>query len=296
MKQLNDNVLKGMILRVILSGKHYSRDIYNNIDYSDKQSFYSEMNNLKRRGYVSKKGDKKPFHYVLTKKGRIHAKDPFIIQRNKEKYIEDILMNDDRFRAEVERIANKMSSHTHSVDRLEGQPEFFESGAETVPEEQVTEQNQEIEELKKKNEELKKQLKENLEIIIYLRNENRALKNPQSQTTKTTKTKLQIDKERRIKERKKLFNYYNNGGYNLDHQFFKCWKNNYPYRMKKFGLFGKGSVEIISKSNQEHGRGHVAEMLNPNQIHAARFHVIKATNKGITVIGRGMGKPKLMTW
>lgn len=294
MKQLNDNVLKGMILRVILNGNHYSRDIYNHIDYGDKQSFYSEMNNLKRRGYVSKKGDKKPFHYVLTKKGRIHAKDPFIIQRNKEKYIEDVLMNDDRFRAEVERIANKMSSHTHSVDHAEGQPEFFESGTDIIPEEKTPEQCSKCEELKNKNEELKKQLKENLELIVYLRNENKALKNPVK--TKTIKKDFQIKKERRIKERKRLFNYYNKGGYNLDYEFFKHWKDNYPYRMKRFGLFKKGSVEIISKSNMEHDRGHVAEMLNPYQINDARFHITKITNKGIIVRGYGMGKEKLMTW
>lgn len=63
------------------------------------------MNQYVKHGYLKKDGDKKPYHYSLTKKGKLHAKDPLILKKRREfRYWQDvsrILSNKAEFRRKV---------------------------------------------------------------------------------------------------------------------------------------------------------------------------------------------------
>ena len=129
-KQVPDRILKGMTLRAIFEseGLLTSQEIH---DYISANSFHFEspelnkfgkplfsghytINNLhsiraeltycRRAGYVKKVGEKRPFCFALTDEGILHANDPFVKYRIKQKkmieqsfkYAESILKNDEK--------------------------------------------------------------------------------------------------------------------------------------------------------------------------------------------------------
>ena len=95
-------------------------------------------------------------------------------------------------------------------------------------------------------------------------------------------------------DRKKLTNHYMNqynGG--LDLNFFEEW-GIIPCLLKGTTIFNKGSIDIISKSNEEFNRGHVKRKLSNGEIIKAQFHISKYDNNGIWISGIGLNKTKLL--
>lgn len=107
-KRLDDCKLKEVILQAVADNHNCttSRQIYERIDYHNYNSFRVSLNQYVRRGYLKKEGDKKPYHYSLTKKGYLHAKDPLVLKRERriryEKHITQILGTDKGFRQGVQ--------------------------------------------------------------------------------------------------------------------------------------------------------------------------------------------------
>lgn len=107
-KRLDDCKLKEVILRAVDYNHNCatSRQIYERIDYHNYNSFRVSLNQYVRRGYLKKEGDKKPYHYSLTKKGYRHANDPLVLKRERriryQKHITQILGTDKGFRQGVQ--------------------------------------------------------------------------------------------------------------------------------------------------------------------------------------------------
>lgn len=115
---LRDCELKGLVLRSIRNGHQTSKSIYHDIDYNNWNSLLSEITQLKNRGYISKtEHNGKLNQYELTKLGQEHAHDPMINKRWKRNrikeiikdHVEAILLNNDKFKAAVEKATEKLA-------------------------------------------------------------------------------------------------------------------------------------------------------------------------------------------
>ena len=116
-KSIPDRTLKGMLLQTILRAESEgleltSQDIHN---YISNSSFYFEspetdqygrpqwsgdytydnlagirtgLSYLKRAGYVLKQGTERPYTFLLTEEGRLHADDPFYKYKIKQQYMQ----------------------------------------------------------------------------------------------------------------------------------------------------------------------------------------------------------------
>jgi len=85
-KAHKDCTLKGMVLRAVArhSNNATSREIFNSINYNNYRAFRVSLHHYVRNGYLRKCGDRKPYHYCLTKKGYLHANDPFVLKKRRE--------------------------------------------------------------------------------------------------------------------------------------------------------------------------------------------------------------------
>jgi hypothetical protein len=107
MKLYKDCQLKGRILGIVLrKGTATSREIYEQVQHPSYNAFKSEVNQLKRRGYLTVSNNSKPYLYKLTRQGRLHAHDPYINVKRKRKNnqlrVTATLNNDIRFREIVD--------------------------------------------------------------------------------------------------------------------------------------------------------------------------------------------------
>ncbi len=92
-----------MVLQAV--AKNYnnatSNQIFNSINYHNYAAFRVSLRQYVKRGYLKKCGDKKPYHYCLTKKGYLHAKDPFVLKKRREirywQHMSRILADDREF-------------------------------------------------------------------------------------------------------------------------------------------------------------------------------------------------------
>lgn len=109
-KRMEDCKLKEVVLQAVEEnhGCATSRQIYESINrdgYHNYNSFKVSLNQYVRRGYLKREGDKKPYHYSLTKKGWDHAQDPLILKRERriryQKHITQILGTKKGFRLGV---------------------------------------------------------------------------------------------------------------------------------------------------------------------------------------------------
>ncbi len=102
-KTHKDCTLKGMVLRAVAKNNNNStsREIFNSINYNNYRSFRVSLHHYTRNGYLKKCGDKKPYHYCLTKKGFLHANDPFVLKKRREmrywQHMSRILANEKEF-------------------------------------------------------------------------------------------------------------------------------------------------------------------------------------------------------
>jgi predicted transcriptional regulator len=285
MKTYKDCELKGRILHCIANDRNTSRAIYAEVQHPSYPAFKSELNQLKRRGYITISNDKRPYLYTLTKKGRLHATDPYISIKRKQ---ENIQLRVDAILTDSERFKEAVNSEVQS--RLPG----ISSPSSQIPSYQSDNPHHGtahfLEELKSKDLEIAR-------LQYRVQELTRTQTATRQQSLPTTKTpEEQKQEQERVQRRQKLANMYASQRRLLDYQFFRQWGDMWPYRMKHLQLFKSGSVEIMSTSNPEHARGHTRGTLNEGGIIGAGFFIKQIHKDGIIVHGKGMTEDKLLRW
>lgn len=263
-KTLKDGVLKGLILNAVLDEKHSSHTIFQTIEYQNYNAFLVALNRLTRYGYLAKIGkgkcNSKPFKYSLTKKGVIHAQNPFLNIQHRENYINkraiELMQDTEQFQnavAEYSRIhygsGGGAGGYVPSYDDMMGTEDIEHTHG------------------------------------IITKTEPKPL------------SEWQIKAKARYERRLPIVGEYKTEY--LDERFFKLWKGIYPYLMKgkTFDKGVLGSVEIFSISNPEvTQRKHVKGRLTAEQIYLSEFRIDKVKMKdgkivSIVIDGRGLRKP-----
>ena len=73
----NDCHVKAMVLQALIPAPLMSKNIFDSIPYDNYNSFRVSLYNYCKQGYVQMQG-KKPYHYSLTDKGKLHAQNPYL--------------------------------------------------------------------------------------------------------------------------------------------------------------------------------------------------------------------------
>ena len=280
-KNFRDCDLKGLTLRQI---HHFSmqsrnptaRELFDAVQHPDFDSFLSSMHRLRKYGYVSTVAGSRPYRYQLTKKGIEHSRDPYKYKKAKQQSLQtrvrSILENDENFAAAVE-------------DEVRARLKEIESGIREPPViESIIEKEADDSALKAELA-LKNQRIQELEAALQHLRLHKA--NVPTKAAPPEKSPEEQQKEsERIKRRERLAMNYR--GMLLDAAFFSAWGDMFPFRMRGMALFKEGSVEILSKSNPEIRRGHARQVLSPNQVLWARFHITKMNKNGISIGGQGL--------
>ncbi len=285
MKQYKDCQLKGQILATLLREDLSSREIQEIVQHPSNRSFWSELYALRRRGYLTTTSTMKPYLYSLTKKGEIHAADPFIMKKHKQEYLQRrvsaILNNDESFKQALEIELEKHPSGTTST------PASITSSPNANRNEETS---QLIKELKAKDDEVA--------LLQFQVQEMRRQKSDirQRESLKRPSPEEQKKEKARIEKRRKIATAYASRNRLLDMEFFRVWGDLRPYRLKYMQLFKPGSVEIMSRSNPEHARGHTGGVLSPSEVIGAKLFIKQYRNDGIIVSGQCMRDEKLLRW
>ena len=286
-KSVEDRVLKGMILQSILRAESEgleltSQDIHN---YISNSSFYFEspeldkygkpqwsgdytydslpgirtgLSYLKRAGYVLKQGTERPYTFLLTEEGRLHADDPFFKYKIKQKYflqmaekeLKRLLDNDEAVEAlaEQKRLekcktcrlthpkAKRLPARSWTVKPHQGKIGLQKKDG-TINEMEVTEDGQikELEDLKASL--VTKDGKVDVEsTILSQQNEIEGMRNLLAEAGiryKRTVTQLKKEKDRKGKlDAKRLYrnmsrmevaHFYGENKMYLDAEFFELW-------------------------------------------------------------------------
>ncbi|MEZ5334169.1 MAG: hypothetical protein R2741_02475 [Methanolobus sp.] len=239
---------------------------------------------MRRRGYISKVGNVKPARYKLTKKGRVHAQDPFIQKKRKQELLQHrvsaILNDDEKFREALEvEIQNRMKT-----------PQSLSGGPVSQPTESIND-SEVIKIIRDKDDQIAK-----LQMQLQQIRRQSQPAGPVRQAQRTKSPEKLKEENARIKKRKKLAELYASRNRLLDAAFFTKWGDLRPYKIKFKGWFSANSIEILSPSNPEIRRGHAHKHpLSPRDIPAAKFHIVDMNEKGITIRGRGLpdGKARM---
>lgn len=327
MKQLPDNILKGMVLNAIISGYPTLSEIRNHIattpyefhsdgfdevgelyTYQNYDGLKSALNYYRHQKLISIVCDEKnrPRRYRLTSLGYRHAQDP-MVRRNyrrarTEEEVCQILMNDQKFRQAVQEQVEKLKPqkiHT-TVEKPLATPV---DNTITVKLEDGTKKEIEFDgnEIKAVAD-LKEIAKEQSTRLAEYEN---AIRWYQSQEAAENFNDIkQLNKElttaERIAKRQALVDEYITNNYIIDMHFFKRWGGNMvPVTIRKvwdwYNPFLQGSVEIMTRSNREFHRGHAEEM-NEDLILNSEFYFFQEVENGIEIFGNGMKEPQLLKW
>jgi predicted transcriptional regulator len=218
MKLYKDCELKGKILGIISNkGKITSREIYEEINHPSYPAFKSELNQLKRRGYITISNNSKPFFYTLTKNGKLHAADPYIYKKKRQEHLQkrvsSILNDDVRFQ---EAVQNEVQN------RLPG----ISSPSSQIPTSQSDNLHQEnadlMEELKLKDVEIAR-------LLYRVQELTRTQTITRQKATPIPKTpEEQKQEQERVQRRQKLAQMYASQRRLLDYQFFRQWGDMWP--------------------------------------------------------------------
>lgn len=281
MKHFKDGTLKFAILNYVL---HHSgctsEDIAQHVQHESIRVLRSEIYYLKRQSYLTVSDKKeRPLRYSTTKSGQKEAQQgPHSVQIKRQErqervqaMVSAILNDDDNFAAAVE---SEVRTRLKEIEAGTREPPVIEkvvvNKADDTLRQQLEAKGRRIEELEVALQHLK----------LHQSNVPTKVK-----PVEKTPEQQQAENER-IKRRKRLVQFYS--GKYLDSQFFEHWKEIYPYKIKFKVWHSENSVELMSHSNKEHARGHTLGKLPPQAIMDARFHIVKADDKGITIRGRGL--------
>jgi hypothetical protein len=284
MKLYKDCELKGQILRIILlHGATTSRFIFESIKHPNYNAFRSELNLLKRRGYLTITNDSKPYIYKLTSKGCLHAQDPFLTikrrQKNAQLRVAAVLNNDMRFRQIVDsEVHKRLCQMPFPASHF---PPFF-------PADPYQQAAYILDQLNFKDGE-----------ILRLRNQLQQTTRTQTNVCQTPPVNPknpinQKPQRERALYRPRLAELYVSQRRLLDSEFFNQWGDVFPCHLRHIPLFRKGSVGLMSASNPETGNN--KRMLDPNEIDMVGFHIIQLRKEGIVINGKGMNYEKLLRW
>ncbi|MBI9010509.1 MAG: hypothetical protein JEZ05_10840 [Tenericutes bacterium] len=315
---MKDRQLKGIILKSILAENHTSRTIFDSIPYENYASFKVELVNLRKRGYIVKKGEKQPFRYELTSpKGIEHANNPNI---NKERF-DDLVMR--QIKPLALEMANKIlndnelfnqavDNKIHSKGLVEGgitvvqegdsNPSDFVSGNDENSENQ--DESEDIKKLKKRLAEKDEMIsdlkcdlknKENPVVTMQIRQISVPVNNqPKQKSSQKSESK---NKQRELAEsRYKLCKHFYENKLYLTGDFFRKYLNMSPVLLSGKMLLNKGSVEILNHAEfkREQERKHAKALLKDEDILKYKFKIAKMGKNSITVESDKMLKPKVM--
>lgn len=284
MKNFKDCELKGRVLSACLQQDRTSQELFEAIQHPVKHALHAELYQLRRRGYLSLTSSN-PHTYTLTKKGRIHAADPYLSIKRKQESIQRrvlaILENDERFQEAVE---NEVKEHLSNI------PSSSASLSSSQSANPHQENSQLIEQLKSKDDEITR-LQFQVQEMCRQKTDIR-----QREASKQKSPEEQKQDHKRVQERKKLATEYASRQRLLDLDFFRQWGDMLPYRLKHMQLYRKGSVEIMSRANPEHRRGHTKRMLHRDEIIVASLYIKQYRKDGIIVAGQCMREDKLLRW
>jgi hypothetical protein len=276
-KQFRDCDLKGRILRQVqLSGsqsKPTARELFEAVNHPNFDSFLSSLHRLKKYGYISTVAGSHPYRYTLTRKGETHAQDPYKYKRAKQEglqmRISAILNDDEQFSQAVEEEVRKRLSEIESGTR---EPPIIET-----EKEDNTDLKEELEEKNSRIQELEAQVQHLIRHKLNVPTKPVPIeKSPEEQ---------KAENERRQRREGLVVQYQRRY---LDAAFFSQWGDILPYKMSHMQLYREGSVEILSKSNKEHARGHTRRLLYPQEILNGKYRIIKVTKNGISIAGQGL--------
>lgn len=291
--------LKNATLSAINSGLNKSRDIFNFMDYPSYQTFHKNLYNLVRRGYIHKAGTKPKSRYSLTKQGKFHLANPNYYQERKEMIFSKKMEAVMRDTPEYQRMLMKLASEEIQNRNISGQtiaPDVFHFDDDKDNKDDYYDNIDKIDDTNK-DKLLIERLKND---VLKLKNEKAEISKQKElliDHIKSDKGSLKPKSEHNLKlanDRKKLTAHYlkkYNG--ELDLRFFTKW-NIHLCLLKGATIFNKGSIDIISKSNEEFQRGHVKRELSDGEIIKAQLHISKYDENGIWVNGQGLNKPKLL--
>ena len=301
--------LKNLTLTAIDSGCHYSRDIFNAVGKTTYKNFTNNLYNLCRRGYISKTATK-PKVYKLTKKGKQHLANPNIFQEKRDllfsRKLESIMKDTDMFKSMMIKLGNEeMQNKIRNGENLapsvvfpvvDSNKDFGDGEIEDKDKidnkDEINNKDKLIDNLLDKISLLKRekrQVEGENEILI---SNNISLKNENKSGNGTPKIKSN-NNLKLTSNRKKLNNQYlNNGGY-LDLNFFEQW-GIHPCLLKSTKIFNRGSIDIISKSNEEFTRGHIKKLLSDSEIINSGMRIVKFDENGVWVNCKGMTKAKIL--
>ncbi|MDA0524217.1 hypothetical protein [Methanococcoides alaskense] len=315
---MKDCQLKGLILKSILTGNNTSRAIFESIPYENYQSFKVELVNLRKRGYIIKKGQKQPFHYQLTSpKGIEHAKNPNI---NKEKFDALVMSQANPIAVEmVDVILNNKELFNQAVDNKIRSKGLFEGGIAVVQEAHSKPSNfvssndknyegqdssEEVKKLRKLLGEKDKRISD-LEIelmdiqkpvvTMQLKQES-ASEGNQSKRKSQQLLKSENNHKKLAESRYKLCKRFYDSKVYLTGDFFRKYQNMLPILLSGKTLFNRGSVEILSHAEfkREQERKHAKAPLKDKDILRYHFKITKLGKNSITVESDKMLKPKVM--
>jgi hypothetical protein len=275
--QFNKFQFKAKVLRLLTEGDLSSKEIYERLphDYHNK-NFRSALFQLKRRGYLSKKGEK-PYMYSLTKKGRIHAQDPYIYAKNRyARHGSTMLQND-------------TSGETDGSDNSSvsgGSSGSIGSGA-------YADNTHLLTELSEKDAEI-------LRLQTMLKNMSESHHETKQQLNRITNpTPLNPMKEKMLNDRKKArYSIAQKWSRRyLTYEFFREWTSEFPYMMRGHKKLKRNCVEILGRNNPEIARGHVDHALRPQEIAAAQFRITEIKGNGLLIESEALaGGKKLLVW
>jgi len=284
MKLYRDCQLKGKILGIILrKGGATSREIYEQVQHPNYAGLRSELSQLKRRhGYITTLSDKKPYVYILTKKGRLHAQDPYLTIKRRQKNIQlkvAALLNNDVLLQQI--VDSELYKRLCQMPFVSSHfPPFF-------PADPYQQAAYILDELKFKDAEIAS-LQNQLQLTRAQTNECR---NPPVNPKNPINQKPQRE---RALYRQRLAELYVSQRRLLDLEFFKQWGDVYPCQLGHMPLFRAGSVGLISMSNSEQKSD--KRMLDSNEIDIAEFYIMQMRKDGILIGGKGMTSEKLVRW
>jgi len=341
-KSIPDRVLKGMVLQTILRAESEgleltSKDIHFYISnnefyfespeldqygrpewsgdytYDNLPGIRSALTYLRQSGYLLKRGSDRPYTFLLSEEGRLHADDTFYkynlkmayMQKRIDKIVQRTLDNDEAVTelAERKRIelcktcrlsnpkAKRLNARNWTVKPHKGKIGLQRQDG-TIKEMEVTEDG-EIKEL----EDLKAALimkagsPDIASTITTLQNENEGLRNVLAEAgVRLDKSLTQLEKEKgrktarserefiRTMDRMELAHHYGENNLYLDAQFFEIWKGSlvvveYKRLLELDGIMNR-YYDIQSTRSEIMTRTDFSKrVLEPDEIHNVEIQV-----------------------
>jgi len=265
-KRFRSCELKGMILQSFSGGTKTAPAVFRDIQHPNRNSFDVAIHYLYVRGFIIRnKNGKKPYRYRLSSKGKLHAENPYITKewraKRTLKEVDNILLQNDRFMENVERISNQMVMNLGSSGgggmsggyHMERNPDTGEYFLEKDID--LTERDMEIQ--------------------------------PGRRNKPDGYTDHDSNSYERKRRRSDLVLAYQENDLNLDKNFFRIWKGLDVYLMfgNSMTNLRKSAIELLTIMDKEvvrwkkKSKGHIKAKLQNEEIQACDIRIAKTDEK-----------------